>query len=176
MKRSLLFSLAIIFLQLNSVAAQERTVSGHVKAAESDISVPGVNVVLKGTTIGTITDFNGYYKLNVPQNGCTLVFSFIGLATEEIEIRSQSIINMVMTADIKQLNEVVITAVGIESEKASLGYAVQTIESEEIENTLETNIVNSLNQKAAGVYVYSSAGSAKLDSWQHLGCDRNSIT
>jgi TonB-dependent SusC/RagA subfamily outer membrane receptor len=99
-----------------------------------------------------------------PTSGGVLVFSFIGLATEEVRIGSQSVIDMVMTADIKQLTEVVVTAIGLESDRASLGYSVQSVSSDEIENSLEPNIVNALNQKAAGVFVYSSSGSPGASS------------
>jgi TonB-linked SusC/RagA family outer membrane protein len=142
-----------------SVFAQERTVSGKVTAEESGTPIPGVNVILKGTTVGTVTDIDGNYKLNVPADGGTLVFSFIGLATEEVRIGSQSVIDMLMTADIKQLTEVVVTAVGIEADRATLGYSIQTVNSDEIVSSGEANLVNALNQKAAGVFVYSSAGS-----------------
>jgi TonB-linked SusC/RagA family outer membrane protein len=119
-----------------------------------------VNVIVKGSTIGTVTDINGYYRINIPDHKeTTLTFSFIGLATEEVLVGSKSVIDMVMTADIRQLSEVVVTAVGIESDKKTLGYSIQTVQDEEIRSTLEPNIVNTINQKAAGVYVYSSSGS-----------------
>ncbi len=140
--------------------AQERTVDGRVTALDNGTPIPGVNVIVKGSTIGTVTDINGYYRINIPDHkGTTLTFSFIGLATEEVLVGSKSVIDMVMTADIRQLSEVVVTAVGIESDKKSLGYSIQTVQNEELRNTLEPNIVNTLNQKAAGVYVYSSSGS-----------------
>ncbi len=164
MKRFLLLSATIVAFLVTSAVAQERTVSGKVVAEESGSPIPGVNVILKGTTIGTVTDIDGNYKLNVPAEGGTLVFSFIGLATEEVRIGSQSVIDMVMTADIKQLTEVVVTAVGIEAERASLGYSIQSVGSEEIDDSLEPNLLNALNQKAAGVFVYSSAGSPGASS------------
>ena len=159
MKRFLLLSVVICSFLATSVMAQERTISGRVTAEESGAPIPGVNVILKGTTIGTVTDIDGNYKLNVPAEGGILVYSFIGLATEEVRIGSQTVIDMLMTADIRQLGEVVVTAVGLESDAASLGFSVQTVDSEEIANGLETNLVSALNQKAAGVMVYQSAGS-----------------
>ena len=159
MKIILLLSALLIILTSNTWA-QDRFVSGKVTALESGTPIPGVNVILKGTTFGTVTDIGGNYKLGIiDQSDNILIFSFIGLATEEVIIGSQSRIDMVMTAEIKQLTEVVVTAVGIESNKKTLGYSIQSVSDEEISNTLETNIVNSLNQKAAGVYVYSSSGS-----------------
>jgi TonB-linked SusC/RagA family outer membrane protein len=142
------------------ILAQERKVDGRVTALDNGTPIPGVNVIVKGSTIGTVTDINGYYRINIPDHKeTTLTFSFIGLATEEVLVGSKSVIDMVMTADIRQLSEVVVTAVGIESDKKTLGYSIQTVQDEEIRSTLEPNIVNTINQKAAGVYVYSSSGS-----------------
>jgi len=160
MKKFLLLSFMLMFAFAFSESwAQERTVSGKVTSVEDGTSLPGVNVVLKGTTTGTVTDIDGNYKLTVPSDGGTLVFSFVGLATEEVEIGSRSVIDLQMTSDVQQLSEVVVTAIGIESNKRALGYSVQNVDGEELENTQETNLVNALNGKAAGVTVVSSAGS-----------------
>jgi TonB-linked SusC/RagA family outer membrane protein len=158
MKRFLLLSVVICSFLVTGVMAQEKTISGRVVAEENGTPIPGVNVILKGTTIGTVSDIDGNYKLNVPAEGGILVYSFIGLATEEVRIGNQSVIDMVMTADIKQLSEVVVTAIGLESEKAALGFSIQTVGAEEVQASGETNIVSALNQKAAGVYVYQNAG------------------
>jgi TonB-dependent SusC/RagA subfamily outer membrane receptor len=145
---------------LTYVDAQDRVVSGKVTALETGIPIPGVNVIVKGSTLGTITDIDGHYKLTIPNSKTIrLVFSFIGLATEEVQVGAKTVIDMVMVAEIKQLSEVVVTALGMESDKAMLGYSIQSISSKDLDHTLESNIVNSINQKAAGVYVYSSAGS-----------------
>ena len=154
-----------VYIISNYCFAQQITVSGKVLALESGSPIPGVNVIIKGSTIGTVTNIDGSYKINVPnQKDACLIFSFIGLATEEVTIGSQAVIDMVMTAEIRQLSGVIITAVGIESDKAALGYSIQSISDTEISNTLESNIVNSLNQKAAGVYVYSTSGSPGASS------------
>lgn len=92
--------------------AQNRTVSGKVTAADDGSTMPGVNVVLKGTTIGTSTDAEGRYTLSVPSNGGTLVFSFIGLSNQEIEIGQRTIIDVSMALDAKQLSEVVVIGYG----------------------------------------------------------------
>ena len=159
MKRFLLLSVVIVSFFATGVLAQEKTISGRVIAEESGTPIPGVNVILKGTTVGTVSDIDGNYKLNVPAEGGILVYSFIGLATEEVRIGSQTVIDMVMTADIRQLGEVVVTAVGLESDAATLGFSIQQVDASEIENSLETNLVSALNQKAAGVMEYQSAGS-----------------
>ena len=150
MKRFLLLSVVICSFLVTGVMAQEKTISGRVVAEENGTPIPGVNVILKGTTIGTVSDIDGNYKLNVPAEGGILVYSFIGLATEEVRIGNQSVIDMVMTADIKQLSEVVVTAIGLESEKAALGFSIQTVGAEEVQASGETNIVSALNQNEYG--------------------------
>ena len=137
----------------------QRTVTGTVTGEEDGTPIPGVNVILKGTTTGTVTDVDGKYQINVPEKGGTLVFSFIGLATEEVEIGSQSVINMVMTADIKQLTEVVVTALGIEREKVTLPYAAQEVQSDQLNITQNNDVEGALVGKVAGVQIVGNAGS-----------------
>ncbi len=163
MKRILLLSFMFTFVLAYGAWAQ-RSVSGTVTSDEDGSTVPGVNVVLKGTTTGTTTDLDGNYRLSVPEEGGTLVFSFIGLTAQEVEIGARSVIDVAMASDVQQLTEVVVTAVGLESNRAALGYAVQNVSSEDIKNTQETNLVNALNSKVAGVTVVSSSGSPGASS------------
>lgn len=157
MKRILLF--CVVSMITFSVTWAQRTVTGTVTGEDDGTAVPGVNVIVKGTSAGTVTDIDGKYQIGVPEEGGTLVFSFIGLTTEEVEIGNQSTINMVMTADIKQLTEIVVTAVGIEKNKRALGYSVSNVDGDEITQAKETNVVNALTAKVAGVAVVSSSGS-----------------
>jgi TonB-dependent SusC/RagA subfamily outer membrane receptor len=164
MKRFLLLSVVMVIFLATNVIAQERTISGRVMAEETGTPVPGVNVILKGTTIGTVSDIDGNYKVNVPAEGGILVFSFIGLATEEVRIGEQSVINMGMTADIRQLTEVVVTAIGVEREQKALGYAVKTVDTDDITRARETNIVNQLAGRVAGAQITSSSGGVGASS------------
>ncbi|HYG18343.1 MAG TPA: SusC/RagA family TonB-linked outer membrane protein [Ohtaekwangia sp.] len=153
--------LRISFLCLLHVSvswAQERNVSGKVTASEDSSPLPGVNVVVKGTTIGTVTDAEGNYNLAVPASGTTLVFSFIGLVTQEVEIGGRSVIAVSMSPDVKQLGEVVVTAAGIERETKSLGYAVQNIGGDKIAQKSEPDVLRSLQGKVAGVNILSTSG------------------
>src|SRR6186713_616904 len=93
--------------------AQQKTVSGSVKDSESK-GMPGVNVLVKGTTNGTATDTEGNFTIQVAAEASTLVISFIGYATQEVEIGAQTSINIVLKEDVAQLNEVVVTALGIQ--------------------------------------------------------------
>ena len=147
-----------VFIGLYPMHAQDRTVSGKVTSVEDGSALPGVNVVLKGTTIGTVTDMDGNYSLPVPTSGGTLVFSFIGLATEEVEMGTRSVIDLSMSPDITQLNEVVVTAQGFERDVRSLGYATQNINSDVIAQRSEPNVLNALQGKVAGVNIVSSSG------------------
>src|SRR5262245_61873154 len=105
------FLAAFVFMA-STVWAQDRTVSGKVTSVEDGSGLPGVNVVVKGTSIGAVTTVDGNYTLAVPATGSTLVFTFIGLQTEEVEIGTRTLIDVQMTADITQLSEVVVVAYG----------------------------------------------------------------
>ena len=153
-----LSSWLLMVLCATTTLAQERTVSGVVTSAENGEALPGVNVVLKNTTIGTVTDIEGNYRLNVPEEGGTLTFTFIGLESKEVEIGNQSAIDVVLSEDAQQLSEVVVTALGIERDERSLGYAVQEIEGETLNQVSETNVVNSLQGRVAGVQINGNTG------------------
>lgn len=137
--------------------AQAQTVSGKVSSADDGGALPGVNVVLQGTTIGTVTDIDGNYSLDAPGSG-TLVFSFIGFETQEVPISNRSVIDIQLSSDVQQLSEVVVTALGIVREERSLGYSTQEIGAEELNKTRETNVVNALSGKVAGVQITGSGG------------------
>ena len=157
MKKILLLCFTVI-VSFSLAQAQDRNISGKVTAEEDGNPLPGVNVLVKGTTIGTITDFDGNYIISVPDNA-TLLFSFIGYQTKEMEIGSQTEINVSLTTDITQLNEVVVTAAGIEANKRELGYSIQNVDAEDVRKSGENNFVSALSGKVAGVQVTSSGGS-----------------
>src|SRR5690606_30841347 len=123
MKNKLILLVLFALFQITEMVAQERTITGQV-TSEEGMSLPGVNVVIQGTNLGTITDMDGNFSITVPENS-TLVFSSLGFGTREIPIDNQSVINLVMTEDLEGLDEVVVTALGITREKKSLGYATQ---------------------------------------------------
>ena len=115
----------------------QRTVSGKITSAEDGSGVPGVNVVLKGTTTGTTSDLDGNYRLSVPEGGGTLVYSFVGLEAQELQIGARSVIDVSMESDVKQLTEVVVTAFGVEREEKAIGYAVQEMDGGELTQARE---------------------------------------
>ncbi len=134
------------------VWAQTRTVSGKVTSAEDGISLPGVNVLVKGTTNGTTTDADGKYNLSVPEGGGTIVFSFIGLATREIEIGQQSIIDASMASDATQLSEVVVIGYGTQAKRDFNG-SIATVDGEKLRRAPNQSFEQGLGGQAAGVNV-----------------------
>ena len=148
---------SFLFLASN-VWAQDRTISGNISSDEDGGGLPGVNVILKGTTVGTTTDVDGFYSLGVPSDGGTLVFSFIGLASQEIEIGARSVVDVVMSSEVEELQEVVVTALGITKEKAALGYAVTSVGGSQLEARPEADIARLLRGKVPGVDITSQSG------------------
>jgi len=142
------------------VLAQERVVQGRVSSTEDGSSLPGVNVVLKGTTNGTVTDTDGNFKLNVPATGGSLVFSFIGLQTQEVVIGERTTVDISLGLDVTQLTEVVVTAQGIEREQKALGFAQTTISSQLLANKPETDVGRALQGRTPGLQILNSSGLA----------------
>ena len=157
--RKFLLTFLSVALAISVVFAQEKAVSGKV-TAEDGSGLPGVNVILKGTTSGTVTDVEGNFKLEVPETGAVLVFSFIGFETVEMVVGNQSVFDMQLTTEATQLTEVVVTALGISREKASLGYGVTTISSDAISMRPEADIGRILRGKAPGVEISQTSGLA----------------
>ena len=158
MKKYLLLSFMLMFAFVYSDTwAQQRTISGKVTSVEDGSSLPGVNVVLKGTTAGTVTDIDGNYSLSVSTSGGTLVFSFVGLQTEEVEIGARSVIDIQMTTDIKQLSEVVVQAYGAQSEKLNV-QQIETVSSKDFENFPVLSAQEALQGQAGGVQITGASG------------------
>ena len=153
------FALLLLLCQLaRPVLAQTQAVSGLVTAADGT-GLPGVNVILKGTTQGTTTDARGKYSLAVPASkaGNTLVFSFVGYKAQEVAVGEQNFLNVTLGEDTKELDEVVVTALGIRKEARTIGYTTQEIAGAQLVKAREPNPVNSLTGKIAGLTVAPSA-------------------
>ncbi|HLF62405.1 MAG TPA: SusC/RagA family TonB-linked outer membrane protein [Saprospiraceae bacterium] len=136
----------------------QRTVSGQV-ADDQGVPLIGANVVVKGTTVGTVTDFDGNYSLTLPDGGTTLVITYTGYSTQELEIGGQSVINITMSEGV-ELGEVVVTGLGIKREKKALGYAVTTISDADLELRPEADVARVLRGKVPGVDIVASSGLA----------------
>lgn len=155
MKRIVLLLLSFAFGL--SAMAQERTISGRITSEEGE-TLPGVNVVVKGTATGTVTDASGEYTLAIPSDANTLVFSFIGLQTQEVAIGQRSVIDVTLSADVTQLSELVVTALGLEKQSRELGYSISGVDQEDLVVARETNVLNALQGKVTGVNITRSGG------------------
>jgi TonB-dependent starch-binding outer membrane protein SusC len=157
MKRLLLLSSLLLIFAAGDVLAQERTVSGKVTSSEDGAALPGVNVVLKGSTVGTATDSEGRYSLSVPSSGGSLVFSFIGLQTQEISIGERSTIDISLGLDATQLSEVVVTGYGVQ-ERRKLTTSISSVSGSEIAQLATPSFVDQLAGRAAGVQITVGTG------------------
>lgn len=135
---------------------QDVTINGKVTSQESGESIPGVNILIKGTTIGTVTDVNGKYTLNAPEDGI-LVFSFIGYKSEEVPVNSRSVIDIAMTTDIQSLQEVVVVGYGTQK-KTDVTGAISSVSAEQIAERPVTNVTEALAGQMAGVQVQQIDG------------------
>ncbi|MEP5612942.1 MAG: SusC/RagA family TonB-linked outer membrane protein [Cyclobacteriaceae bacterium] len=154
MKRILLLCF-VFFTAFAFSAMAQRTVSGKITDDNGE-GLPGVNVVIKGTTTGATTDLDGAYRLTV-EDGATLVFSYVGFETQEIEVGSRSIIDITL-GGVTELQEVVVTALGIEKEARSIGYGIDVVKGDDLVKAREANIVNSLQGKVTGVQITNTGG------------------
>ncbi len=158
MKKFLLLSFMLMFtFAFGDLWAQERTVSGKVTSMEDGSALPGVNVVLKGTASGTVSDIDGNFKLTVPSGGGTLVFSFIGLASEEVEIGSRSVIDVSMAPDVQQLSEVVVSGYRpVTKERSNI--SASTVSAQAIEGRPNPSITQRLQGEVAGLAISTGSG------------------
>ncbi len=153
MKKIAFFLSIMFFMGSVLVHAQTKNITGTVTSNEDNQPIPGVSVSVKGTTLGTITNLDGGFELTVPQDAKTLVFSFIGMKNYEVEIGTQTSFSVKMETDVFGIDEVVVTALGISREKKSLGYAVQEVSGEDINNVKGDNFITSLSGRVSGIQV-----------------------
>ena len=168
MKRFVFVLSLLLFAGFNLLQAQDVQVSGSVTSADDGSALPGVSVVVRGTTIGAVTDFEGNYSITVPDASGTLVFSFVGMLSQEIPIEGRTMINIVLESSATALDEVVVTALGMTRTEKSLGYSVQSVEAEEISKANTTDIINSISGRTAGVQITSSSGSPGASTYMTI--------
>ena len=136
--------------------AQEKTISGTVADADG-LPLPGVNILVQGSTTGTQTDFDGNYAIQASE-GDVLVFTYLGMRAEERTVGAGNTINVQMSEDAQALEEVVVTAQGIKREKKALGYAVSSVDEDQLENRTEGDVGRILRGKASGVNITQQSG------------------
>lgn len=157
MKRLIKVFMLLMVLFASKLAMAQITVSGIVKSGEDQSPIPGVNILVKGTTNGTITDARGSYTLTVGSSNDILVFSFVGFITQEVALNGRTTLDVSLATDATQLSEVVVTALGIEKDKSKIGYSTQDVKASQLIKAREPNPINSLVGKVAGLNVGSSA-------------------
>ena len=143
----------------STMQQKQRTIKGTVSDEYGEPLI-GVSVLVQGTTTGTITDIDGNYTLEILNDEAVLEFSYIGYQKISLRVAGASSFNIIMKEDAQQLNEVVVTAMGIERKEKSLTYATQQVKGDELMKVQDANFVNALSGKASGVTITPSAGGA----------------
>lgn len=156
--RKIVQSFFMLMLLTTMAWAQEKTVTGIVTAKDDGLPIPGASVKVKGTTQGTQTDANGKFSLKVTGENAVLVISFIGSATQEVKVSATNTVSVVLLDDKTQLGEVVVTALGGNKEKRTLGYSTATIKAEDITKSAPVSLFDGLQGKIAGVNITSQSG------------------
>ena len=150
-----LFRLLVVFLLTAQMSFAQKTVTGVVSDSDG-LPLPGATVLVQGTTTGVTTDFDGNFSINVAE-GQTLEFSFVGYETAAIAVGAGNVINVTLSLG-TQLEEVIVTSLGITREKRALGYAVSEVDNTQIENRASGDVARVLSGKASGVQVTNQGG------------------
>lgn len=156
MKRITSLLVCLVMLGFNALA-QDIQITGKVTSAEDGSILPGVSVVVKGTTTGTTTSVDGEYSLSAPSDA-VLVFSFVGMETQEVAVSNRTTIDISMSMSTMEVDEVVVTAFGISREKKALGYSVANISGEDAQSESESDLLRSLQGKVPGVDISAANG------------------
>lgn len=159
MRKSLitLFLSMVCIVTSGQVFAQTRPVTGTVTSAEDGSPIPGATIIAKGTNTGTVTNVNGAFSLNVPAGVSTLIVKFVGMKDMEIALTEATSYPVSLQADVRTLNETVVTANAIRREKSSLGYSAPTVKNDELTKGRSGSALNGLAGKVAGVNITSTA-------------------
>jgi TonB-linked SusC/RagA family outer membrane protein len=161
--RKLSFLLVLLLLIAMQVLAQ-RTITGKVTSADDGSGIPGVTVLIKGTSTGVLTDLDGKYSISVPRDANALQFSFVGMQKQEVALTASNVVDVIMISEAQKIEGVVVTALGISRDKKSLGYSVQDVQGSDLTKAREANVVNALSGKVAGVQITNSSGSVGATS------------
>lgn len=150
------YVLVVCVLSLASAKAQQRTITGTITDSDGEPLI-GANVIVKGTTVGTASDLDGTYELTLPDGAETLVFSYTGFSTQEIDLGVSNIVDVTLTEGLT-LSEAVVTALGIERQNRSVGYSVEEVKGDKVQQKAEPDILRSLSGKVPGLQINGSSG------------------
>lgn len=154
--RKLLFLMSFLVITCVSALAQNKTITGTV-IGEDGLPIPGAAVMVKGTTTGTVTDMDGKYRLNVPDDADVIIFRFVGMADQEQLINGRTVVDATLQPDWEELDEVVVTAMGISRAEKTLGYSATAVKSDELVKARTTNVADALSGKVAGLSVSATS-------------------
>jgi TonB-linked SusC/RagA family outer membrane protein len=155
---SLLCMILLVGTSMVMGQSAQLNVLGNVTSSEDGLPLPGVSIILKGTSKGVTTDFDGNYSIEVPTGDAILVFSYLGFQEQEISVDNRSTLNVSMLEDAEALDEVIVTALGIKRDQKSLGYSVETVKGEEFTRVVNENVLNGISGKVSGVTINSTGG------------------
>jgi TonB-linked SusC/RagA family outer membrane protein len=153
MLRHLAVMTIVFALSISTMVAQTRTITGKITASSDGTGIPGVNIQVKGTQKGTSSNANGTYSLEVSGASPVLSISSIGFDAQEIKVGNRNVVDVVMSSSTQELNEVVVTALGIKREEKSLGYSVGKVAGKDLNRVITENVLNGLSGKLAGVSI-----------------------
>ena len=154
MKKLFLLIVLFVFISGYTLLAQTIVITGTVTSSvQGEGAIPGVTVTVKGTTVGALTDVSGKYSVTAPTTATTLVFSYIGMKKQEIEIGGRKVIDVIMEPELLNLNEVVVTAYGIKRPAKELGVATEQVSDKQLTQAGVTNVVNGLTAKVSGLQI-----------------------
>ena len=153
MLRHLAITTLVFALGISTMVAQTRTITGKITASSDGTGIPGVNIQVKGSQKGTSSNASGTYSLEVSGASPVLSITSIGFDAQEIKVGNRNVVDVVMTSSTQELNEVVVTALGIKREEKSLGYSVGKVSGKDLNRVITENVLNGLSGKLAGVSI-----------------------
>lgn len=156
MKQTIAFLILFVFFGISSAIAQQHKITGTVTDKSDKSSLPGVTIMVKGTTVGTATDIDGKYSIDA-KTGDVLVFSFVGMETIEVSVKDQTVINIALIAESQTIDEVVVIGYGVRK-KGSITGSVSTVKSDKLENTPVASFAQALQGQAPGLQVFTNSG------------------
>jgi TonB-linked SusC/RagA family outer membrane protein len=153
----IIFTFSVLLVLSTFVYSQQRTITGGVTSVDDGMPLPGVSVVVTGTAIGTITDVDGKFQLEVSNENATLSFSFIGMTSQIVALDGRTEFNIALVPTAFGVDEVVVTALGIEKQARSLTYSTQKVGGDDLTSVKNVNMINSLSGKSAGLVIGQSS-------------------
>ena len=156
MVKKLTFILLFSLIGISLIVAQNVKVTGTVTSGDDGLPIIGASIVIKGTALGTVTNYDGNFTLEVPPNAKVLQISFVGMKTQEVGVKP--VITVVLQSDVENLDEIVVTAQGLTRKEKSLGYATQQVKAEELQAVRQTDLNNALVGKISGIRYMGGSG------------------